>query len=208
MKIETVRVGAFEVNCYVVWGPQNAALVIDPGADAPRILGAIATHGLTVAAYLLTHGHMDHVGALAELYDKHPAPIGIHPDDSRWAFSEANQMLPYYPVPRQPAGRERALAHGQKWTDGGLEYEVLATPGHTPGGVSFFFPGELILFSGDTLFEGSVGRTDFPGGDPRLLSDSLSRLAELPAEVRVFPGHGGPTTIGQEKRTNYFLRAR
>lgn len=206
MEIEVIAVGAFESNCYVAWGPAREALVIDPGADAGPILRLIDAKQLDVAAYLLTHGHVDHVSALADLYDERPAPVAMHPEDRRWAFTERGALLPYYPTPREPPEIVRMLADGQEWEDGGLRYRVIATPGHSPGGVCFHFPGEEVLFSGDTLFQGSVGRTDLPGGSAAALAKSLAKLTRLPPSTRIYPGHGFATTLALEKESNYFLR--
>jgi glyoxylase-like metal-dependent hydrolase (beta-lactamase superfamily II) len=114
-------------------------------------------------------------------------------------------MPPFYVRPEAPDGIERELVEGQEWIDAGFRYQVIHTPGHTPGGVCFLFPEEAWLISGDTLFQGSIGRTDLPGGDMRVLQQSLARLLQLPDSLRVFPGHGPPTTIGVERRTNPFL---
>jgi hydroxyacylglutathione hydrolase len=205
MKIHTLVVGAFEVNCYVVADEARRALVIDPGADADKVAAVIRRHDLSVAAYVCTHGHIDHVSGLAEVHRLFPAPIGMHPRDAKWAFTQANQMLPFYPAPDQPPVIERALADGQQWQDGDLKYQVLETPGHTPGGVCLYFPDEGVVFTGDTLFANSVGRTDLPGGNDRVLSQSLAKLTALPDATRVCAGHGPETTIGQEKSANPFL---
>ena len=205
MNIKTISVGPFHVNCYLIWGDGKDAIVIDPGSDAKKILRAIEGQSLRVAAILLTHGHCDHVSAVAEVHREHPAPIAIHPEDGRWAFDPHNQLLPYYEAP-EPAVITRELADGQEWTDAGFAYRVIATPGHSPGGVCFYFPNEKALFSGDTLFDGSVGRTDLIGGSARVLTQSLAKLVVLPDETRVHPGHGDATTIGKEKRNNYFMR--
>jgi hydroxyacylglutathione hydrolase len=206
MNIETVVVGAYEVNCYVIWDDDRRALVIDPGANPERIEEVIRTNGLTVTAYLITHGHADHIGALPALHALHPAPVALSAEDARWAFLPINQLLPHYPALVSPPNVERILSDGQKWTDGELRCEVIATPGHSPGCVCFHFPEAHALFAGDTLFQGSVGRTDIPGGDPRALSSSLKKLKTLPDDTRVFPGHGPDTTIGIEKETNFFMR--
>ena len=207
MRLETLPAGAFRVNCYVFWEDAiREAVIVDPG-DSPDLIAALLRkHGLTVAAYMLTHGHMDHVSALAALHRDFPAPIGLHPADAAWAFSASNELPPHYGVPEAPPAITRALQDGQIWRDGGIEYTVIATPGHTPGGVCFHLPAAGILLAGDTLFAGSVGRTDLPGGDARTLAASLRRLKALDDAVRVFPGHGDPTTIGHEKRTNFFMR--
>ena len=206
MNIETVVVGALEMNCYVVWDGGRNALVIDPGAEPERILEVIKNHRLRVAAYLVPHGHYDHVGALSALLQAHPAPVAISAEDARWAFKSINQYPPHYPVPKPPPEISRPLKDGQNWVDGTLRYQVIATPGHSPGGVCFYFPDEHALFAGDTLFQGSVGRTDLPGGDPRALSNSLKKLKSLPDDTRVFPGHGPETTIGIERQTNIFMK--
>jgi hydroxyacylglutathione hydrolase len=206
MRVETVVVGEFQVNCHIIWGKSREAIVVDPGADPEAIAKALARQKLTAGVYLLTHGHMDHLCALADLFDTQPAPVAMHPDDRRWAFSEVNQMPPFYPVPRRPNAVGRDLADGQQWTDAGLSYRVIATPGHTPGSVCFYFEDEGALLTGDTLFAGSVGRTDLPGGDGATLTQSLARIRELPEAVQIYSGHGPETQVGREKKANYFLQ--
>lgn len=207
MHIETVPVGQFQVNCYVVVGDDGGALVIDPGGDAGTIMKALDGHNATPCAYLLTHAHMDHIWALNELHAARPAPIAVHPAELTWAFTDANTMPPFYTTPPpRPAVIERELAEGQTWNDAGLDYRVMETPGHTPGSVSVFFPTSKVLICGDTLFAGSVGRTDLPGGSSRVLQASLKKIAALPDETRVLSGHGPETTIAQEKQTNFFMQ--
>lgn len=206
MQVIPIVVGAFQVNCYLAVSDGGQALVLDPGEDAGQIAVALRERKLSVAAYLITHGHMDHLGALAELMRQFPAPVAMHPADAAWAFSPANAMLPYYDVPERPARIDRDLADGQAYDDGGLHYEVITTPGHSPGCVCFHFPAGKTLFTGDTLFSGSVGRTDLAGSDERLMESSLRKLARLPDDTIVYPGHGPRTTIGREKRDNPFLR--
>lgn len=206
MKVIPIGVGPFQVNCYLAVGPAQQALVVDPGDDAGIIAVTVRQNKLTVAAYLITHGHMDHVSGLAELTRSFPAPVSIHPLDESWAFSHLNQSLPYYDTPERPKKIERLLANGQIYSDAGLRYEIIATPGHSPGGVCFYFPDDKIIFTGDTLFLGTVGRTDLEGSDEKLMTQSLARLAKLPEDTVVYPGHGPQTTIGQEKRTNPFMQ--
>lgn len=207
MQVDCLTLGPFGSNCYLVLHEQTGdALVIDPGSEPETILDNIARRGANVVAYPLTHGHIDHVYALAAVLDRHPAPVGLHPRDAAWAFTERNLIPPFPSVPRAPARIDRDWAEGQTWTDGGLTYRVIECPGHSPGGVSFYFPREGVLFSGDTLFQQSVGRTDLPGGDPRLLAASLKKLLALPDETVVYPGHGPETTIGDERRHNPFVR--
>ena len=205
MEVETLAVGPFDTNCHIIHGSGKGALVVDPGWDADVISGTIRDLGLQVAAYLVTHGHMDHIGALADMHEMFPAPIAMHSVEIPHAFSIWNQMPPFYPVPRRPAEIARVLEDAQEWTDAGLEYRVIHTPGHSPGGVCFYFETEKALVSGDTLFAGSVGRVDFKGGNSRELARSLSLLSRLPDQVTVYPGHGPATELGHEKKTNPFL---
>ena len=207
VRVETITVGVFESNCHILHrAGSNEALVVDPGGDAGTIIGFLQREKLRVAAYLVTHGHMDHVYALAEVSEEFPAPIGLHPHDSVWAFTSVNAMLPWYNTPRPPQNIERHWAEGQNWTDAGLAYSIIETPGHSPGSVSFYFKDESLLFSGDVLFAGGIGRTDLPGGSAPTLLKSLRRLIALPDETRVYSGHGPATTIAREKKFNPFLR--
>jgi glyoxylase-like metal-dependent hydrolase (beta-lactamase superfamily II) len=149
---------------------------------------------------------MDHISALADVYDAHPAPIGIHSADLKWAFDKQNQMPPFYDVPRKPAEIARTFEDGQEWTDAGLTYSAILTPGHTPGSTCFHFKAGGLLVTGDTLFAGSVGRTDLPGGNSRILSASLKKLSAFSGETIIYPGHGPSSSIAAEKATNYFMQ--
>jgi hydroxyacylglutathione hydrolase len=236
MNIKILSVGPFEVNCSIVWGDAKQALVIDPGHDAANIEAVLRKNGLTVAAYLLTHGHADHLYALAELHTARPAPVYIHAEDYKWAFGQQNQILPYYPVPGKPATEfihpenppRPSLCSGHPSLGGelsespppegcpqggvglitiaDLSFQCLETPGHTRGGVCYYFEQEKVIFTGDTLFKGTCGRTDLPGGDGRILAQSLKKLAALPDDVTVYPGHNESTTIDYEKKTNFFMQ--
>jgi glyoxylase-like metal-dependent hydrolase (beta-lactamase superfamily II) len=206
LHIKKVVVGAFEVNCWIIWGDTKQAIVIDPGADADSIRKTLKDNNLTVTAYMLTHGHADHISALADIQNTNPAEIGIHQDDAAWAFTPQNNIPPFYSQPTTPKNIERNLIDNQNWQDTDLNYTVIATPGHTPGGVCFYFPEEKLLFCGDTLFAGSAGRTDLPGGNSRTLAASLKKLAQLPGETKVHPGHGPTSTIEHENKTNFFMK--
>ena len=207
MNIEIIPVGPYEVNGCVVWGDARQALIIDPGYDAPLIQACLDANNLTVAAYLLTHGHADHTNALAELHATRHSPVYIHAGDSRWAFGENNQIPPHYPVPKKPAAQFLHPEASNVWKIADLSFQCLETPGHTPGGVCYWFTDGNVCFTGDTLFKGSCGRTDLPGGDGRTLSASLKKLAALPGETRIIAGHGDETTIAHELKTNVFLRS-
>ncbi len=206
MQIDRLVVGAFEVNCYLLHGANAHVLMVDPGGDAGKIASMLREQKLSVAAYLVTHGHPDHLSALHELEQQFPAPICMHASDRAWAFSLHNQVAPFYAVPKPPSGTVRDVHEGSSWNDAGLQYTILDTPGHTPGGVCFYFSSIRTLFTGDTLFAGSAGRTDLPGGDGNMLNISLKRLGTLTDDVKVYPGHGPCTTIGHEKQTNPFLQ--
>lgn len=206
MHLETIPTGAIQANCYILWNDHREALVIDPGADPEKLNAFIQENGLTVIAYPVTHGHYDHISFLTALHRLHPAPIGLHAEDERWAFThDFNQYAPFYPLPERPETIERHWEDGQVWKDGGMEYEIIFTPGHSPGGVCFWFQKDHVLIAGDTLFRGSMGRVDLPGADPAAMNRSLLRLMELPDETAVYPGHGPATTIGHERRTNPFI---
>jgi len=207
IQVDALVVSLFESNCFITRQDQgNEVLVIDPGDNAPEIIDYLRERRLAVAAYLITHGHVDHVSGLAGLYEAMPAPVAMHPLDSRWAFSDLAAMPPYYDAPKAPPVIERILAEGQEWTDIGFTYQVIETPGHSPGGVAFYFKSEKVLFSGDSIFRGSIGRSDLPGANPEQLAASLKRLLTLPDDTVVYCGHGSPTTIGAERKHNPFLK--
>jgi glyoxylase-like metal-dependent hydrolase (beta-lactamase superfamily II) len=207
---ETFPVGPLQCNCTILGDPATGqALVVDPGDDADLILLRLAELGLSAAALVHTHAHFDHVGATRPVSEGTRAPILLHEADlflyenlgmqgSAFGFS----FDPVLPV-------SRFVADGDTVRAGGLEVEVVHTPGHTPGSVCFSLGGSApVLFSGDTLFQGSIGRTDLWGGDGRAIVRSIrSRLYGLPAETIVVPGHGPETTIGRERATNPFVRA-
>jgi hydroxyacylglutathione hydrolase len=207
MNIESIVTGAFEEVCYIVWNTSNRALVFDPGHDADLIFSVLKNHNLSVAAYICTHGHSDHINALAEMNEQLPAPIAMHSKDLEWAFEDANQIAPHYPVPKRPGGETFLLLESAKeWTFSDMTFQCMETPGHSPGSCCFLFAEDEIMIAGDTLFKGSCGRTDLPGGNAQELRESLNQLKQLPDETRVYPGHGPDTTIGSEKLTNFFMQ--
>lgn len=205
MDYALMSVGAFEVNCAIIRGEGPAAWVIDPGEDAPRILDELKRQRLTLERIILTHGHIDHIAALDGLLQAFPGtPVHLHADDAVWAFEPLNRFPPYNTVPAKPASLQ-TVDEGTVLRSAGIEARVLHTPGHSPGCVCLLFPGESVLFTGDTLFAGSVGRTDLPGGNGAKLARSLKRLATLPGDLAVVAGHGPMTTLADECRDNPFL---
>ena len=194
MNVKKLALGAYQTNCYLLW-EGDLAVVIDPGYEPDTILRALQTLGMELKAILLTHGHFDHVGAVKELVAETGCEVYIH-------ASEAT--LP-------PMITDGQLYYTRTYDEGdtispipGVELHVLHTPGHTPGSVCLLWKDQM--FSGDTLFEGSCGRVDLPGGNPTQMMASLRRLASLQADYHIHPGHGGSTTLAQEKRYNPYLR--
>lgn len=211
MRIYTLTVGPLQACCYIL-APDEAAeaAVIDPGGDAHLIIQQLRYRKLAPRYILLTHGHIDHIQAVAELKRAHPdAQLCIHQADAPMLRDADAALASWIGIPFQPSEPDRLLSDGDTVPFGPETIQVVHTPGHTPGGVAFLISQEgqpTILFSGDTLFAGGMGRTDFPGGSYRQLIHSIrSRLFALPDDARVYPGHGEPTTIGEERRTNPFL---
>ena len=207
MHLRILPLGPFQTNGILLWNADRQALVVDPAAESEKIQAVLKEEALEPIAYLCTHAHADHINALADLHRLHPAPILMHSKDWDWAFSPANQIPPHYPVPTRPSKLDFYPLESQKeWCFAGLSFQPIHTPGHTPGSICFYFSEHQLLLSGDTLFKGSCGRTDLPGGSARQIRESLNRLKQLPDETRVHPGHGSSTTLAYEKATNFFMQ--
>jgi hydroxyacylglutathione hydrolase len=207
MDVRTFTVGPVQENCHIARRDGAAqAIVIDPGDEAPRLLAAIDALGVDVAAILLTHTHFDHVGAVAPLARATGAEVWC-PELEVPVLADIMRYVPWPGFgPFESYDADHTLSGGERLELAGLEIDVLFTPGHSPGHVTYSIPSELVVFSGDVLFAGSVGRTDLPGGDGQTLMRSLGMLVEaLPGETVVYPGHMGNTTIGRERATNPFL---
>lgn len=202
MIVERFVLGELETNCFVVADDAGGSLiVIDPAGEAARLLAAIGER--PVGVIVLTHGHFDHLGAARELVAATGASLLVHAADAASITSAHGSGAAMFGLDYSAPAADRELIDGDFVEVGPLRLTVLHTPGHTPG--SMCLVGDGHLFAGDTLFSGSVGRTDFPGGDPRAMQRSIARLAELSDETRVHCGHGPDTTIGRERRVNPFF---
>jgi hydroxyacylglutathione hydrolase len=205
MKHELVVVGALETNCYLVYDEETRdCAVIDPGAESEKIISAIADLQLKPLIVLNTHGHVDHIGANSDIVQKYGIPLAMHAADTGMLKVSEYIELSLLLGARNSPSPDRLLAEGDEIAVGRDSLRVICTPGHTPGSVGFVYDG--VLFSGDTLFCGGVGRTDLPGGSWKDLERSLrERVLTLPGETVVLPGHGPRTTIEQERASNPFL---
>jgi len=202
IQVETLPVGMLAVNCYLVWAPETRqALIIDPGDDPDEVAAAVRQAKLTPKGILLTHAHVDHIRGVAGVAAAFAVPVFVHADDRALYLSPDNALPPWVEA---ATGLPEPVATPPQLD--GVTYTIVHTPGHTPGGVCYYFAESAMLFSGDTLFAGSIGRTDLPGGDFGTLMRSLkTRLASLPADTVVYPGHGPATRIGEEKESNPYL---
>jgi hydroxyacylglutathione hydrolase len=202
--VHCMVLGELAVNCYFIADSADNCVVIDPGAQSHVILDFIRQRKFRIKAWLLTHSHLDHISALDECYATIKAPVAMHPEENDWAFCDENQWEPHYPLTKK-VPIERRLRHWQRFTDGGMCYTVLHTPGHSPGSVCYWFQQEKIIFSGDTLFARTVGRTDLHRSSSRALTRSLGVFLAMPPATVVYPGHGSDTTVRKELRNNPFL---
>jgi glyoxylase-like metal-dependent hydrolase (beta-lactamase superfamily II) len=204
MKIEVLTVGPLEENCYLVIDEStNRAVLIDPGDEPERILEALHESGATLESIWLTHAHFDHVGGIAGVLREHPVPVHMHPLEEPLLSHAADSALRYGLRIESPPPADRALAEGDRIPVGSLELSVMHVPGHAPGHVAFY--NDDVVFGGDCLFAGSIGRTDLDFGDRDALDASVARLIALGDELTVYPGHGPATTLGRERRTNPFV---
>lgn len=207
MIIKTYPVGDLQTNCYIV-GDENTKIgaIIDPGAESKYLLEQISSLGLAIKAILLTHGHFDHVGAVADIAETLGIPLWCHGQDSEYVTDCVRQGSSFgIYVERAPKKIDCEYVDGQQLDIGPLSFQVLHTPGHTPGGVTLVLGKNA--FTGDSLFRGSIGRTDFVGGNHRQLIDSIrTKIFALPDDTIIYPGHGPKSTIAYEKDNNPFVK--
>jgi hydroxyacylglutathione hydrolase len=208
MDVRMFTVGPVAENSYLFRRDgSDHALLVDPGEEAPKLLAAIEGLGVTIDGILLTHTHFDHIGAVAPVARATGAEVWV-PEIEKMVLADINAFVPWPGFgPFENWDAEHTLSGGERLELAGMEIDVFFTPGHSPGHVTFSIPAEQVIFSGDVLFQGSVGRTDLPGGDWPTLLESIRTLVDaLPPETTVYPGHMGTTTLGQERATNPFLQ--
>ncbi len=209
MEIEHLILGEFQTNCYIVRRSKRATdcLIIDAGLDADKIIDFLEAGKLNPLAVILTHGHIDHIAGLEQLRLHYPdLKVYIHKQDAQMLTGEKENLSELMGVSFRTGPANCILTDGQSIELAGIKLKVIHTPGHTPGGICLYSEKDRILFSGDSLFSDSVGRTDFPGGSMSQLVKSIKdNLLTLPAETIVYPGHGPLTSIGRERQTNPFL---
>ncbi|NLJ56810.1 MAG: MBL fold metallo-hydrolase [Firmicutes bacterium] len=204
MLLERMAVGPFATNCYLVACPETKeAIIIDPGAAGERIILRVQELKLKVRYVVNTHAHIDHIGANEEVRRAFQVPLLAHKADlQRYHSPQAGIALFMEKVEVEPP--DDFIQEGDSLQVGTLQVKVLDTPGHSPGGITLDING--VLFAGDTLFAGSIGRTDFPGGSfPQLIQSIKDKILSYPDDTKVYPGHGPPTTVGDERRYNPFL---
>ena len=207
MDVRMFTVGMVAENCFLFRRDgSDRALIVDPGDEGEKLLGAIDSLGVTLEGILLTHTHFDHVGAVAPVAKATGAEVWV-PEIEKPVLADINSFVPWPGFgPFESWDAEHTLSGGEKLELAGFEIDVIFTPGHSPGHVSFSIPDEAAVFSGDVLFQGSVGRTDLPGGDWPTLLESIRGLVDtLPPETTVYPGHMGITNLGAERASNPFL---
>ena len=207
MDVRCFTVGQVAENCYVFRREgADRGLIVDPGEEADRILGAVETLGIGIDAILLTHTHFDHIGAVAPVAKATGAPVYC-PEIEVPVLADIMSFVPWPGFgPYESYDADETVSGGEHLELAGMEIDVVFTPGHSPGHVTYSIPDELALFSGDVLFQGSVGRTDLPGGDWGTLLESIRGLVEgFPEETTIYPGHMGITTLDAERATNPFL---
>ncbi len=204
IEYKTITVGALETNCYIIFDGKNNAIIIDPGGEPEKIQSFIERKNLKPLRIINTHGHADHCGGNRFFKEKYSIPISIHKDEIEILNSFENKFIFPLMGGRPSPAPDRLLEDGEMIRFGEINLRIIHTPGHTPGSISIFTDG--ILFSGDLIFSGSVGRTDLPGGSWKELLNSIkNKILTLPDETLILPGHGPSTTVKEERENNPFI---
>jgi hydroxyacylglutathione hydrolase len=207
MKWNQIPLGPLQTNCYVLSEEQNC-IIFDPGEEPQKIIQYIQTKKLKPLAVLLTHAHFDHIGALDAIREQYQIPAYVHKKEAKWlmdsSLNGSQKWFPDTPVRLKPA--EKVLSDEQEIVIGPFHFQLFETPGHSPGSISYYMKDYGMVFSGDVLFQNSVGRTDLPGGNEGQLLQSIEeKLLTLADDTIVFPGHGPVTTIGDERENNPYI---
>ena len=208
MMLQKIQVGPFQVKCYLYFDEASSdTVIIDPGAEDDRIIEQITEANLEPRAILLTHGHGDHIAAVAAIKDKYKIPLYIGRGEEELLANPSANVSALFANPIVAPSADHLLDDEQMVSAGNISLKVLSTPGHSPGGVCYLDETQGFLFCGDTLFYGSVGRTDFPGcSHERLIASINDKIMKLPDNIVCYPGHGPETTVGSERTNNPFLR--
>lgn len=208
MKWQQLPLGSIQTNCYIVEDKDKNCLIIDPGGEAKKLANLINTRGLKPLAVLLTHAHFDHIGAVDEVRSAYKIPVYLHKQEEKWLGDPLLNGSQFFPVvePMRLNPADHLLTKEGQMRIGHFDFIVFHTPGHSPGSISFYFEKEGFVISGDALFQGSIGRTDLPGGNQSQLLKSIhDKLLTLPEDTYVLSGHGPVTTIVEEMDSNPFL---
>lgn len=206
MNIDVLEAGPLMVNCYILH-ENSKCVIIDPGGEFAKISGYIEKSGFEPLAIFNTHGHFDHIGAVAQLREKYNIDFYLHESDLFLVQESKNHGVLFGVNNVQVPEVDKYVKDGDSFDFDGIKFSAIHTPGHSPGGVCYYFEKEKALFSGDTLFDISIGRTDFPYGDMEMLVKSIkNKIFTLGDNISIFPGHGGKTNIKREKAANPFLK--
>lgn len=208
MNWEQIPLGPIQTNCYLIADSQKRCLIVDPGEEGKKLINHIEKRKLKPQAVILTHAHFDHIGAADEMRDHYKIPVYVHENEAKWLLDPALNGSQFFAIGEmvrlKPA--DNFFAAEGSITVRDFSFEIFETPGHSPGSVSFYFQEEGVVVAGDALFQGSIGRTDLPGGNHQQLLESIhKKLLSLPEDTQVLPGHGPITTIQSEMDSNPFL---
>lgn len=207
MNWEQIPLGPLQTNCYIVADDKKNCLIFDPGEEGKKLINRLEQRKLKPQAILLTHAHFDHIGAVDDIRDKYNIPVYIHTNEKNWLMDPSLNGSQFFMMGQIKVKQaDQLITSEDEMTIGDFTFEVFETPGHSPGSVSFYFKNDGFVVAGDALFQGSIGRTDLPGGNHEVLISSIhKKLLVLPEETIVLSGHGETTTIENEMDSNPFL---